>query len=93
MVRRIPVLAVTLGACFLAGCQAPLTLEEAQRQCAAKGGQLVIFYTQKITLSGVGPVVQTPGDCIMPEKFGVPTPKPAAPAGTPAPAQPAAPPG
>jgi hypothetical protein len=82
-------LAVALGACVLAGCQAPLTLEEAQRQCAAKGGQLVIFYSQKITLSGVGPVVQTPGDCIMPEKFGAPPANPATP--PPAPAQPAAP--
>jgi hypothetical protein len=74
-----------------------MTLEEAEKACAAKGGQLVIFYTQKITLSGVGPVIQTPGDCIMPDKFGIapkPPPQAAPPAaGAPNAAPPSPPPG
>ena len=81
-------MAVALAASVLAGCQTPMTLEEAQKACAAKGGQLVIFYSQKITLSGIGPVIQTPGDCIMPDKFGI-APKPAPAAAPPAQAAPA----
>lgn len=70
---------------MLAGCMHDMTLEEAKADCDKKGGQLTIFYSQKITLSGVGPIIQTPGDCITSDAFLLP-PKsaPGAPAATPA---------
>ena len=41
------------------------------------GGMLMIVYTQEITLSGPGPQVASPGDCVMPSKFDAPSPTPA----------------
>ncbi len=65
-----------LGAFVLAGCQERLTLEEAQALCKKKSGLLVVIYTQKITLAGVGPQIASPGDCVSPSKFDVTTPAP-----------------
>jgi len=62
------------------GCQSKSTLDEAQEQCMKKGGMLMIIYTQEISLSGLGPQVASPGDCILPSKFDPePAPGPAAP--------------
>ena len=65
--KRTPLL---LGFCLcgvlLSGCQAP-TLEEARAACEAKGGQLVIIYSQRITLAGPEPAKASPGDCFLPE--------------------------
>jgi len=72
------------AAVMLAGCQSTPTLEQAQAQCEKKGGLLVVIYTQQITLSGVGPEVATPGDCVSASKFD-----PNAPAPVPAPVSPA----
>ena len=44
----------------------------------------MVIYTQQITLSGVGPEVATPGDCVSASKFD-----PNAPAPAPAPVSPA----
>jgi len=66
-----PVVIVAVGAFVLAGCQDRLTLEQ--------GGLLAVIYTQKITTSGVGPQIASPGDCISPSKFDI---KPAAPPAT-----------
>ena len=75
--KRLPAMAAFL--CLLAGCRA-LTLEEARAACTKQGGFLVIIHTQKITLSGVGDEVASPGDCISPDKFhdAAPTPPAAA---------------
>ncbi len=51
-----------------------MTLEEAQAQCAKKGGLLVLIYTQQITASGPGPEVTSPGDCVSPSKFDITPP-------------------
>jgi len=66
----------------LAGCQARLTLEEARALCEQKGGLLAVIYTQKITASGVGAPVGSPGECIQSSKFApsVPPPKATPPA-------------
>jgi hypothetical protein len=71
---------VALAAVVLGGCQASLTLEEAQARCAQQGGLLTVIYTQQITASGVGEQIGHPGDCISPDKFEVTSP---APGGTP----------
>jgi len=71
-----PVVIVALGAFVLAGCQEILTREQAQALCTKQGGLLAVIYTQKITTSGIGPQIASPGDCISPSKFDV---KPAAP--------------
>jgi hypothetical protein len=75
-VRRIvkPALLAILPALALAGCQHKLTLDEAQEQCMKKGGMLMIVYTQEITLSGPGPQIASPGDCVSPSKFDAPAP-------------------
>lgn|GEM_PF-2299490 len=67
--KRAP--AVLLGALLLAGCQHPMTLEEARAQCTKQGGFLVVFYTQKVTTAGVGPAVATPGNCVSPSNFNM----------------------
>jgi hypothetical protein len=54
------------------GCQSKTTLDEAQDQCMKKGGMLMIIYTQEISLSGMGPQVASPGDCVLPSKFDAP---------------------
>lgn len=61
----------------LAGCQSGPSVEEARAACAKQGGFLVVFHTQKVTMSGLGPEVATPGDCLSPSKFEVAQPKPA----------------
>lgn len=73
--KRIAIAVAALAAGALAGCQQPLTLEEAQAQCTKQGGFLVVIHTQKITASGIGPDVPSPGDCVSPSKFDVPAPK------------------
>ena len=46
-----------------------MTLEEARAACTKEGGFLVVLHTQKVTMSGLGPEVDTPGDCVSPSKF------------------------
>jgi hypothetical protein len=58
----------------LAGCQHKLTLEEAQALCEKQGGFLVVIYTQKITASGPGEQVASPGDCLGTDKYGIAAP-------------------
>ena len=72
-----PALYALLAGLGLAGCQGPITLEQAQAACAKKGGLLVVVYTQEVTLVGVGPEVATPGNCVSPSKFDPATPPPA----------------
>ena len=64
-----PIVSLCVGASLLAGCEHALTLQEAQAQCTKQGGFLVIIYTQKVTLSGLGPETATPGDCVSASKF------------------------
>lgn len=68
-VKRISIL-VALGASMLAGCQHRLTLEEARAACTKQGGFLVVIHSQKITTAGVGEQIDSPGDCVAPDKFG-----------------------
>lgn len=72
----------TVALMVLGGCQANLTLEEAQALCMKKGGLLTVIYTQRITASGIGDPVGTPGECVSPKEFDVDT---AAPRNAPAP--------
>jgi UrcA family protein len=82
-----PVVIVAVGAFLLAGCQERLTLEQAQALCTKQGGLLAVIYTQKLTMSGAGPQIASPGDCISPSKFDIkPAAPPAASASAPAPA-------
>jgi hypothetical protein len=67
---------VALAAAVLGGCQASLTLEQAQALCAQQGGLLTVIYTQQITASGVGEQIGSPGDCISPDKFDTTVPQP-----------------
>ena len=67
-VKFTPVVMVALAA--LAGCQARLTLEEAQARCTQQGGLLAVINTQQITASGVGTLIRSPGECVSPSKFG-----------------------
>lgn len=83
--------AVIAGAVVLAGCQHQMTLEEARAQCTKQGGFLVVFYTQKVTLSGAGPEIASPGNCVSSSNFDKPPAgsAPAAPdSNAPAPAPP-----
>lgn len=54
-----------------------MTLEEARAACTKQGGFLVVLHTQKVTMSGVGPEIDSPGDCVSPSKFDNPEPPPA----------------
>ena len=72
----VVILGVIAGASMLMGCQHEMTLEEARALCTRQGGLLVVFYSQKLTTSGMGPQVVSPGDCLSPGKFDV---NPAAP--------------
>jgi hypothetical protein len=72
MRKFTPAIQFALALSMLAGCAHEMTMEEAQADCDKKGGQLTIFYSQKITLSGVGPVIQTPGECITSDQFLLP---------------------
>jgi hypothetical protein len=74
------VLILEMASIVLAGCQSGPTVEEARALCTKQGGFLVVFYTQKVTLSGLGPEVATPGDCISPSKFDLAPAAPASPA-------------
>ena len=67
----IVILGAIAGAFVLAGCQHEPTLEEAQALCTKQGGFLVVFYSQKITTSGIGPQIASPGNCIAPSKFDI----------------------
>jgi len=69
MVKRVPVMMALLGASVLAGCQHSMTLAEARAACTKQGGFLVVLHTQKITMAGVGPEIDIPGDCVSPGKF------------------------
>jgi len=84
MVKCVPVMMALLGASVLAGCQPPMTLEEARAACNKQGGFLVVVHTQKITMAGVGPEIDTPGDCVSPGKFDNAAKPPPAPAPAPA---------
>ena len=77
-VKFAPVLLMALAPCFLAGCATEeMTLEQAKAACDKLDGQLVIYYSQKVTLSGIGPLIQTPGKCITNDAFTQPPPAPA----------------
>jgi hypothetical protein len=84
MVKRGLVLVALFGTSVLAGCEHQMTLEEARAACTKQGGFLVVIHTMKVTLAGVGPETDSPGDCVSPGKFGTADAKPA-----PAPAKPA----
>jgi hypothetical protein len=73
----VVILAVTLGVSVLAGCQHQPTLEEARALCTQQGGFLMVFYSQKVTPSGLGPQVATPGNCVASTKFDMAQPAPA----------------
>jgi hypothetical protein len=78
---------VVLGASVLAGCQDHMNLEEARALCTKQGGFLVVIYSQKLTASGLGPQIASPGDCISSSNFDIAPPAPAStPAASPAPA-------
>jgi hypothetical protein len=70
-VKFTPVVIVGgIAAAFgLAGCQHQMTLEEARAACSQQGGFLVVIYTQKITVAGVGPQVASPGNCVSSSSF------------------------
>ncbi len=94
-VKFTPVMIVggIVAAFELAGCQHQMTLEEARAACTQQGGFLVVIYTQKITVAGVGPQVATPGNCASSSSFttaagAAPAPASAPPVSTP-PASPA----
>jgi hypothetical protein len=72
MRKFTPAFLLALALSMLAACMHEMTLEEAKADCDKKGGQLTIFYSQKITISGVGPIIQTPGECITADKFLLP---------------------
>ena len=74
--KLTPVLVAALALCLLAGCVQRLTLEEARALCKKQGGFLTVIYTQKITRSGVGEEIASPGDCVSPEKFDLRPPAP-----------------
>ncbi|HZQ40656.1 MAG TPA: hypothetical protein VFA87_07675 [Rhizomicrobium sp.] len=80
MMKRALAMMMMLG--VLAGCEHQMTLEEARAACTKQGGFLVVIHTQKVTMTGIGPETDSPGDCISSGKFDAP----AAPAKTPAPA-------
>jgi hypothetical protein len=69
-VKFVSVPAIAAAFLLLAGCQASLTLAEAQALCTKQGGLLVVIYSQKITQSGPGPVIAKPGHCVSPSQFG-----------------------
>jgi predicted small secreted protein len=75
-VKLIAVVIASLGACLiLGGCQDRLTLEEAQARCTKQGGFLVVIHAQKLTMSGIGPDIPSPGNCIAPSNFDDPAAK------------------
>jgi hypothetical protein len=72
--KGLTVVMAALACCVLAGCQARMTLEEARAQCTKQGGFLIVIHSQKITRSGVGDEILSPGDCVSASKFDVPSP-------------------
>ena len=79
-VKFAPVVMLGIIVFVLAGCRPEMSVEEARALCTKQGGFLVVFYTQKLTVSGIGPEVATPGDCVSPSKFDIAPAAPAAPA-------------
>ena len=65
---------VIASAFVLTGCQHQMTLEEARAACTQQGGFLVVIYTQKITVAGVGPQVASPGNCVSSSSFNTAPP-------------------
>src|SRR5690348_14686777 len=65
--RGVVILGLGMMSLVLAGCHVP-SLEEARAACEAKGGQLVVLYSQRITLAGPEPAKASPGDCFMPDR-------------------------
>jgi hypothetical protein len=82
-VKRIGL--VILAGLTLAGCEHPLTLDEAQAQCEKKGGLLTVIYVQEVSLSGAGPESAEAGKCMSSHAFDKPADKPAPDAQKPAP--------
>jgi hypothetical protein len=80
MVKRGLVLMALVGASVLAGCEHRMTLEEARAACTKQGGFLVVIHTMKVTMAGVGPETDSPGDCISSGKFDNAAKPPPAPA-------------
>lgn len=62
------------GALLLAGCAHEMTVEEARALCTKQGGLLMVIYTQKVTLAGIGPEVAKPGNCVSTKNFDKPAP-------------------
>ena len=87
----IVILGVIAGASMLVGCQHEMTLEEARALCTKQGGLLVVFYSQKLTTSGIGPQIARPGDCVSPSKFDTKPVSPLAASDAPLPASNSAP--
>ena len=85
--KLAPVIALATVCGMTAGCQASLTLAEAQALCTKQHGLLIVVYSQEVTRTRVGPLVAKPGRCVPPTQFhdtdGTP---PAPPPATPAPA-------
>lgn len=86
-VKFTPVVIVgAMAAAFgLTGCQHQMTLEEARAACTQQGGFLVVIYTQKITVAGVGPQIASPGNCVSSSSFNT-APAMSASSASPAPA-------
>ena len=82
--KLVSVTAIAAVFLLLAGCEPSLTLAEAQALCTKQGGLLVIIYSQKVTQTGPGPVLTTPGHCVSPSQFN--KDKAVLPPGSPAPA-------
>jgi hypothetical protein len=61
--------ACLLPVCLLSGCGHAQTLEEARAACTRQGGFLTVIHTQKITRSGVGKEIDSPGDCVSASRF------------------------
>jgi len=57
-----------------------MTVEEARAICRGEGGMLTVFTEQRVTQSGLGPVKESPGDCIHRDAYGEPLTPPADPA-------------
>lgn len=68
----LPLLALPL----LAACHV-MSLEEARAECAKQGGFLVVIYSQKITVAGVGQEIAKPGDCVPSKDLDLRAPAPA----------------
>jgi hypothetical protein len=88
-ITPVAILGVIASAFVLTGCQHQMTLEEARAACTQQGGFLVVIYTQKITVAGVGPQVASPGNCVSSSSFNAAFAPASAPPVSAAPASPA----